>query len=75
MLEERTAAAVADFNEDGRMDVALASDRWTLTRFLMTETGQLADWALVTQQPDFFVSADVNGDRHADLVAVKGQEP
>ncbi|WP_164006700.1 FG-GAP repeat domain-containing protein [Pyxidicoccus trucidator] len=69
-----TAAAVADFNEDGHIDVVLASGHWFLTRFMGTGTDRFEPWPYLERRPDFIASADVNGDGHADLVAVDGRE-
>jgi hypothetical protein len=74
LLDSGIAAAVADFNEDGRMDVVLSTDHRNLTRFLGTEAGLYADWAMTARRPNFLAAADLNGDGHADLVEVNGRE-
>lgn len=73
-LDDRTAAAVADFDRNGLMDVALASERWPLTRFFGTEAQTFTDLLLVDWRPDHLSTADLNGDGNPDLVAVKGKE-
>ncbi|MCP3138420.1 FG-GAP repeat domain-containing protein [Pyxidicoccus xibeiensis] len=81
MLDTKAAAAVADFNEDGLMDVVLSSSRWSLTGFFGTTDPSgtqftavgLMETSPVLPQPSLLETPDLDGDGHADLVTVEGE--
>ncbi len=77
-LQEAVAAAVADFNEDGHADVALARERWDLdpsrkevSILLGDASGRMRPGVPLLRAPQRLMSADFNRDGHADLLALE----
>ncbi|WP_216673668.1 FG-GAP-like repeat-containing protein, partial [Pyxidicoccus fallax] len=71
--DSRVSATAADFNEDGQMDVAVASDDQPLTRYLATSTGFYSGETVAPVYANSVETADMDGDGHADLVVENSQ--
>lgn len=74
LLHEDTAATVADFAGDGRMDVVLTTDYWPLTRFTENASGYYEPFKLADLHPDLLATVDLDADGLNDVIAVDGKE-
>jgi hypothetical protein len=69
-------ATFADFNDDGTLDI-VAANHWSHSLSVFLNQGSLAFTAYdipLDRQANAVVAADINGDRHMDLVAAMSRD-
>ncbi|MFP2928654.1 FG-GAP-like repeat-containing protein [Pyxidicoccus sp. 3LG] len=74
ILDSNVAIGAADFNEDGLLDVALSSSRFSLSGFFGSADPSGARFTavdLMESRPSLLETPDFDGDGHADIVAVE----
>ncbi|WP_020567972.1 T9SS type A sorting domain-containing protein [Neolewinella persica] len=72
--ELRGKPVVADFNQDGFVDIIFAGGAQTLLLFQGSANGELTETASTLLMPSRMATADLNGDEFPDIVGISASE-